>query len=162
TARVNVKQVSGPIRVSGSYVFTQRLDGLTALQGVTRSASLAKFPALGPSRVPASQRRHMITPYDLMAFGLNPIMPAYAAAGQKWKPDRGSRDYRVFGVTGDARVTGIKTVRVPAGRFKALAVVSRLKQAGFPFGSGTRTSYFAAGRGLVKLVFRHGDGSVST
>jgi hypothetical protein len=162
TARVNVKQVSGPIRVSGSYVFTQRLDGLTALQGVTRSASLAKFPALGPSRVPASQRRHMITPYDLMAFGFNPIMPAYAAAGQKWKSDRASRDYRVFGVTGEARVTGIKTVRVPAGRFKALAVVSRLKQAGFPFGSGTRTSYFAAGRGLVKLVFRHGDGSVST
>jgi hypothetical protein len=32
---------------------------------------------------------------------------------------------------------------------------------GFKFGSGTRTSYFAAGKGLVKLVFRHGDGSTS-
>jgi hypothetical protein len=34
-------------------------------------------------------------------------------------------------------------------------------QKGFPFGSGTRTSWFAPGRGLVKLVFQHGDGSVS-
>ena len=39
---------------------------------------------------------------------------------------------------------------------------SVLKQQGFPFGSGTRTSWFAPGRGLVKLVFKHGDGSVST
>ena len=30
------------------------------------------------------------------------------------------------------------------------------------FGSGTRTSCFAPGKGLVKLVFRHRDGSVST
>jgi hypothetical protein len=37
-----------------------------------------------------------------------------------------------------------------------------MKQQGFPFGSGTRTSWFAAGRGLAKLVFKHGDGSVST
>ena len=39
---------------------------------------------------------------------------------------------------------------------------SVLKQQGFPFGSGTRTTWFAPGRGLVKLVFKHGDGSVST
>jgi len=41
-------------------------------------------------------------------------------------------------------------------------VTSSLEQAGFPFGSGTRTCWFAPGVGLVKLVFRHGDGSVST
>jgi hypothetical protein len=41
-------------------------------------------------------------------------------------------------------------------------VRSVLKQPGFPFGSGTRTCWFAPGRGLVKLVFQHGDGSVST
>ena len=41
-------------------------------------------------------------------------------------------------------------------------VRSVLKQAGYPFGSGTRTSYFADGKGLVKLVFKHGDGSTST
>jgi hypothetical protein len=40
-------------------------------------------------------------------------------------------------------------------------VRSRLRQKGFRFGSGTRTSWFAPGRGLVKLVFRHDDGSVS-
>jgi hypothetical protein len=37
-----------------------------------------------------------------------------------------------------------------------------MTQPGFKFGSGTRTSWFAAGKGLVKLVFRHRDGSVST
>ena len=53
-------------------------------------------------------------------------------------------------------------VVTPAGTFTALVVTSSLEQAGFPFGSGTRTCWFAPGVGLVKLVFRHGDGSVST
>ena len=39
---------------------------------------------------------------------------------------------------------------------------STLTQKGFRYGSGTRTSWFAPGKGLVKLVFRHRDGSVST
>jgi len=59
-------------------------------------------------------------------------------------------------------VLGIQTVKVPAGTFKALALESKLSQSGFPFGSGTRTSWFVADKGLVKLVFKHGDGSVST
>jgi hypothetical protein len=49
-----------------------------------------------------------------------------------------------------------------AGRFETTVVRSTLTQAGFRFGSGVRTSYFAGGRGLVKLVFHHRDGSVST
>ena len=53
-------------------------------------------------------------------------------------------------------------MKVPAGTFQALVVRSTLKQTGFPFGSGTRTSWFAPNRGLVKLCFQHGDGSVST
>ena len=40
-------------------------------------------------------------------------------------------------------------------------VRTALKQPGFPWGSGVRTSWFAPGKGLVKLVFEHGDGSVS-
>jgi hypothetical protein len=55
----------------------------------------------------------------------------------------------------------VRTVRVPAGKFQALEVKSVLTQRGHPYGSGTRTMWFAAGRGLVKLVFRHRDGSVS-
>jgi hypothetical protein len=41
-------------------------------------------------------------------------------------------------------------------------VQSTLSQPGHPYGSGVRTSWFAPGRGLVKLVFKHGDHSVST
>ena len=47
-------------------------------------------------------------------------------------------------------------------RYKAVAIRSRLTQSGHKFGSGTRTAWFAPGKGLVKLVFKHADGSVST
>jgi hypothetical protein len=40
-------------------------------------------------------------------------------------------------------------------------VRSVLSQKGHPFGSGVRTMWFAPGRGLVKLVFKHRDGSTS-
>ena len=73
-----------------------------------------------------------------------------------------SRDYSVFGVTGSTRILGLQTVKAGNKTYQALAVQSKLTQKGFKFGSGTRTSYFAADKGLVKLVFRHGDGSVST
>ena len=56
----------------------------------------------------------------------------------------------------------MQTVTVPAGTFQAVVVRSTLVQPGFPYGSGTRTSWFAPDKGLVKLVFAHGDDSVST
>ena len=97
-----------------------------------------------------------------MTFGFNPLIPAYPAAGGSWAGTTSGRDYAIYGVTGTATVLGVQRVTVPAGTFSALAVQTTLKQAGFPFGSGTRTNWFAPGKGLVKLVFRHGDGSVST
>jgi hypothetical protein len=93
--------------------------------------------------------------------GYQPILPAYPTAGTAWSGRASGIAYSVFGVTGTTKVLGLQTVTVPAGTFRALAVRSVLAQKGFPFGSGTRTSWFAPGRGLVKLVFQHGDGSVS-
>ena len=58
-------------------------------------------------------------------------------------------------------MVGIQKVTVPAGTFSAVVVRTTLKQAGFPWGSGVRTCWFADGKGLVKLVFKHADGSVS-
>jgi hypothetical protein len=162
SARISVKSVSGPIKVAGAYGFTSRLDGVTSLWTLTKAASLAKLPPLGPKGAAADKRRHFHTPFDLMTFGFNPLLPAYPASGDTWQGDPAGRDYAIYGVTGATAVVGVQSVRVPAGTFRALAVRSTLKQAGFPFGSGTRTSWFAPGRGLVKLVFRHGDGSVST
>jgi hypothetical protein len=162
SARVSVKHLSGPIRVAGAYGFTARGDGVTNIWAATRSASLSQFPALGPRNLPAGKRRRFTTPFDLLVYGFNPILPAYPAAGGSWAAKVPSRDYSTFGVTGSTRVLGIRTVKTPAGTFKALAVQSSLTQRGYRFGSGTRTSYFAPDRGLVKLVFRHGDGSVST
>jgi hypothetical protein len=162
TARVDAKSLSGPLRVSAAYVLTRRLDGVTTVQAATQSASLVKFPALGPRRLPKGQRRHLVTPYDLMTYGFNPVLPAYPAKGETWHSDKGSRDFKVFGVTGSSRVAGVRRIRVPAGRFRTVLVVSKLRQRGFPYGSGVRRSWFAPGHGLVKLVFRHADGSVST
>jgi hypothetical protein len=163
TARVDVANVSGPIKVAGSYVFSKRLGGITNLSASTSAATRATFPTLGPIGKPKSARRHFFTPLDLATFGINPFLTAYPAKGQTvTATSRRSRDYAIYGVTGSERVAGFKEVTVPAGTFNALAVVSKLKQRGVPYGSGTRTSYFAAGKGLVELVFRHDDGSVST
>jgi hypothetical protein len=161
SARFVAKDVSGPIRVAGSYGFALRLDGLTNIWANTKAATLARFPPLGPKSAPRDKRRHFLTPFDLMTFGFNPILPAYAAGGGSWGSKNPSRDFSIFGVNGTARILGTQRVTVPAGTFRALAVRATLKQPGYPFGSGTRTSWFAPGKGLVKLVFRHGDGSTS-
>lgn len=162
SARFSVKHLSGPIRVAGAYGFTMRGDGATNIWAITKSASLVKFPPLGPKNLPQERRRRFTTPFDLMLYGFNPILPAYAIPGTIWGSKVPSRDFSVFGVTGSTRVVGVRSVKVGKRAYSALVVESRLTQKGFAFGSGTRTSWFVADKGLVKLVFRHGDGSVST
>ena len=162
TAIVKVASKSGPMKVSGVYEFTKRLDGVTNVASAVKAASLAKFPPLGPRSLTQKKRRHFFTPFDLMTFGFNPVIPAYPTVHTTWKSRRGSRDFATYGVSGSTRIVGIQKVKVSGRTFHALVVRSTLRQPGFPFGSGTRTSWFAPGKGLVKLVFRHGDGSVST
>lgn len=153
TARISAKSVSGPIRVVGQYGFSLRLSGLRNIWGSTSAATIAKFPRLGHGR-------HFFTPIDLLTFGFNPLLPAYPIAGQTWTSGD-ARDLQVYGVTGGTKVIGIRAVHVPAGTFQALELQSTLNQRGYPYGSGIRTMWFAAGRGLVKLVFKHRDGSTS-
>jgi hypothetical protein len=163
SGRISVKSLSGPIKLAGAYGFTLRSDGLTNLWAATQSATKLKFPPLGPANVPQSQRRHFITPFDLMIFGFNPILPAYGTPQFSWSTVIPSRDYLLFGVTGTSTVVGTQTIKVPAGTFaNALVVRSTLEQKGYPYGTGTRTCWFAPNKGLVKLVFQHADGSVST
>lgn len=159
TARISVRTISGPIKgaakggVIGEYGFTTRLEGVTNLWGSTAGQSLAKFP-------PLDHDRSFLTPVDLMVYGFNPLLPAYPETGARWTSGN-ARSYQEYGVKGSTRVIGVVSVHVPAGTFRALEVQSVLSSRGHPFGSGVRTCWFAAGRGLVKMVFRHGDGSVS-
>jgi hypothetical protein len=162
TARVDVKDLRGPIRVRGAYVFSSRLSGVTNVSGFTRAATRAQLPELGPRSLPRDRRRRFFTPFDLMAYGFNPVVPAYVQRGQTWSAQRDGRDFKIFGVRGSSAVLGDRTVRTPLGRMRTVAIESRLRQKGYPFGSGRRTMYFAPNQGLVKLVFRHRDGSVST
>jgi hypothetical protein len=163
TARFTVKNISGPIKIAGSYGYSKRVDtGVTNLWGTTSSATLQKFPPLGPSSSASTKRNHFVSPFDLMNFGIDPIVEAYPAKGQTWSTTRGSNDFSTYGVTAKSSVVGIQKVKVPAGTFQALVVRTTLKQPGFPFGTGTRTCWFAPGKGLVKLVFDHADHSVST
>ena len=74
SARFTAKSVSGPIKLAGSYGFSSRLDGVTNLWGTTQSATLLKFPPLGPASAAKDKRRHFITPFDLMTFGFNPVL----------------------------------------------------------------------------------------
>ena len=161
SGRLSVQSVSGPMKVAAAYGFTSRLDGVTNIWGVSKAASLAKLPPLGPKALPSTKRRHFHTPFDLLTFGFNPVIPAYPAAGESWAAAPSGRDWSIYGVSGRATVVGVRSVKVPAGTFNALVVRTTLQQAGFPFGSGTRTTWLAPDRGLVKLEFRHGDGSVS-
>jgi hypothetical protein len=161
TAIAKFSSVSGPMKVAGAYQFTTRLDGVTSVSSATKAASVAKLPPLGPRSSAANKRRHFFTPFDLMTYGFNPVLPAYATVGATWSSDPNSRDFVVYDVTGSSKIVSVGAVKVPAGTYNALKVVSTLKQPGFPFGSGTRTMWFAVGVGLVKLEFRHADGSVS-
>ena len=161
SGRISLSTVSGPVKAKGVYFFTLRTDGLSNLAGTAKAASLAKLPPLGPKALPEAKRRHFFTVFDLMEFGFNPVLPPYPQAGATWSSRARTRDFDVYGVVGTTRVVGMQKVTVPAGTFSALVVRTTLKQAGFPWGSGVRTCWFAAGKGLVKLVFEHGDGSVS-
>jgi hypothetical protein len=161
SGRISVDSVSGPIKTKGAYFFTLRADGVSNLAGNSSAATLLKLPPLGPRALPEKKRRHFFTVFDLMDFGFNPVVPPVAEVGAKWSAVKSSRDFDVYGVYGKAQVVGLANVTVPAGTFKALVVRTTLKQPGFPWGSGVRTSWFAPGKGLVKLVFRHADGSVS-
>lgn len=153
SARLSVRSISGPIRLVAQYGFDARADGVTNLWGSSSVATLVKLPRLG-------HKRHFFTPIDFMVYGYNPVLPAYPEAGATWRSGNPA-DFQTFGVIGRTRIIGIRKVRVPAGTFSALEVRSTLKQRGYPFGSGVRTCWFVAGRGLVKLVFDHRDGSVS-
>jgi hypothetical protein len=155
TARYTIVAATGPIKAKGSYAYSKRVQGVANLWGNTASASAATFPPLG-------HKDHFVSPFDLMNFGVGTLLTAYPAAGDHWSTGKGSAEYKTYGVTATTRVLGLQTVRVPAGTYRAVAVRTSLQQPGFPFGSGTRTSWFAPGQGLVKLVFQHGDGSVST
>ena len=148
TAQVNVKHFSGPIAVAGSYLFSTRLSGITLLSGATRAATRAKFPKLGPRGAAEADRLRFYTPFDLMVFGYNPILPVPAEKGALWRSAREGRDWRLFGVTGVSRVIGTnRRVRTPAGLFRTTVVRSRLTQRGYRFGSGTRTTLVRGGQG---------------
>jgi hypothetical protein len=153
SARITAQSISGPMKVVGQYGFDARVDGVTNLWGSTSVATLVKLPRLG-------HKRHFLTPIDLMVYGYNPVLPAYPRAGATWGSGNPA-DFQTFGVKGRTRIIGIRRVHVPAGTFSALEVRSTLTQRGSRFGSGVRTCWFAPGRGLVKLVFKHRDGSVS-
>jgi hypothetical protein len=162
TARVDARHVSGPINLAASYTFATRLSGVTHLSAALRAATRAKFPRLGPRGVPSDRRRRFFTPFDLMVYGFGPIVPVYPTRGETWRSSRDTTDWRVFGVTGRSRLRGTKRVRVPAGRFRTRLIETTMRQRGYRFGSGVRKAWYAPGKGLIKLVFRHRDGSVST
>ena len=133
TAQVDVKHLSGPIAVAGSYLFATRLSGCRLLSGATKAATRAKFPELGPRGASRADRLRFYTPFDLMVFGFNPILPVPADKGVLWRSSREGRDWKLFGVTGVSRVIGTnRRLRTPSGLFRTTVVRSRLTQTWLP------------------------------
>ena len=131
--RVTVKHISGPIRVAGAYGFTTRARTASRTSGRRRNRRRSPASAARPGRCRRTVDATLLTPLDMMVFGFNPIIPAASDVRRR----RGRRrcpavTYSIFGVTGTSKVLGVKTVKVPAGTFKALVVQSKLKQKGFP------------------------------
>jgi hypothetical protein len=135
-------------------MFSLRLaGGLADLTGTSSATTRLKFPRLGNGL-------HFFTPIALMTYGFNPVLPAYPQAGQRWRSGAPG-DLAFYGVTGQTRIVGLRRVSVPGGSFDALELTSTLTKPGDSYGSGVRTMWFAPGVGLVKLEFRHVDGTVS-
>ena len=153
SARIDVKHLRGPIRIAGQYVFTTRVSGVTNVSGAVKAATRARLPRL-------PNKRRLLTPVDLMVYGVNPVVPVNPRTN--WTANSSTRDRKLFGARGRSRLIGRREVRVPAGVFPASVIRTVLSYRGSRFGSGTRTSWFAPGEGLVKLVLKHRDGSVST
>ena len=106
-----------------------------------------KLPPLGPKALPVAKRRHFFTPFDLMTYGFNPLLPAYPTAADSVGGRGAGRDFKVYGVTGTSKVLGMQKVKVPAGTFNALVVRTTLTQPGFPFGQRHADELVRAGQG---------------
>lgn len=74
-------------------------------------------------------------------------LPNPLVAGFKWKWN--GKDYTQQEFAEDNQVAGFETVTVPAGKFRAMKVVSRITGASNPM---TRTYWYADGVGLIKTT----------
>ena len=75
---------SGPIEAEGNYRYLD--DGRRAgeLLGDDALGLAADAPGLGPKAAPPAKRRRFATPFDLMDFGFNPLLPAYPTGKDVW------------------------------------------------------------------------------
>ena len=129
---------SGPIKVAGAYGFTLRNDGLTNI-GAAQVRVALEVPAARAEALPkrsgvTSSRRS--TSWTTASTRSSPRIrrrPDSWTARRRPRL-RGLRRHR------QGELLGVQTVKVPAGRFQAIAVRTTLKQNGYKFGSGTRTN----------------------
>jgi hypothetical protein len=75
------------------------------------------------------------------------LLPNPLVAGQKW--EWAGKDPTQVEHHESSRVVGVETITVPAGKFRAMKVVSEITGASVPL---TRTSWYADGVGLVKMT----------
>ena len=105
----------GPIGVAGELRVRHAAERRDAALGGATRRDQAKFPELGPRGVPPTDRRRFFTPFDLMVYGFNPIVPVYPAQGRRRGAARATAATgAIFGVTGKSTLAGTQTVKRPA------------------------------------------------
>ena len=166
TRRASTSRASpGRSSVAGSYVFSTPPERRRRTSRRTKARDArARSRRSGPRSAPADKRRHFFTPYRPHGLRLQPGARAPTRPrGSRGAARRSAATARSSASPASTRCSARQTVSDPGRALHARSAVrSTLRQKGFRFGSGTRTSWFAPGKGLVKLVFRHRDGSVST
>ena len=98
-----------------------------------------------------------------MDFGFNPVLTAVPGRGRRaGAPRRSSSEFKTYGVNGTTKVLGVQKVTVPAGNVRGARRAQHAYAARLPVRKRHAHVLVRAGQGLVKLVFDHGDKSVST
>lgn len=110
---------------------------------------------LGGSQFP----EHFSYAFHFLEAGSNTLLKYPIIVGEQWTSTGG---WDGVTTTGTTTVIGYDLITVPAGTFYALHTQTQVTTDGHATRSGTKDMWFVNNVGMVKLVFAHDDGTITT
>lgn len=133
-----------PYSHSGSFWFSHKADGVY----------LENAQTIGGSNFPVP----LYYAYHFLAAGTDKLIQYPVALGAHWN---GISKCDGAEIAGAHTLENYATISVPAGTFETIHIHSTI-QASSNTITGVRDMWFANHVGLVKLIYAHGDGSITT